>query len=248
MPIMLALLSGCSLFSFCVPLTPHEIHFSGTLEVPEGFVDAVDGCVLYPDGILTPYGFSGKFGIGEGEFASPAAIEVEGGRIYVLDRGKRKIMVFTLRGEFLFEFGENLEDPVAFSLDGLGRVYVLDRVLYSVLVFTTGGEYLYSFGSYGTGDAFFENPSLLCAWGNKVAVKDKDKIKVFDYRGEFLYSIRLPAISMDAGKRLYVLLPDGLYLVDGKRKRLLSGRWERVRAGKEGIYLIKNDRIEVYTW
>ena len=67
----------------------------------------------------------------EGQLREPVALAVNpfDNTVYVTDRGRKKVMVFNNKGEFLYEFGgEELADPRGIAVLRNNYVYVTDAV------------------------------------------------------------------------------------------------------------------------
>ena len=104
-------------------------------------VNMLDGlvCVYDPQGKLS-FKF-GKRGTGKGEFSFPVSLAVGKGLIHVVDRHKNKVLVFSNRGGFLFDFAElgwregRLHLPSYIVMNEAGRMFIIDRQNARVSVF-----------------------------------------------------------------------------------------------------------------
>lgn len=147
----------------------------------------------------------GQFGDGYGELRDPSAVAIdeELDRVYVADRGRRCITVFTKAGEPVTEFGTRgeavgqFEEPVGLLVtdDGL---YVVDRARHRVQQFNHDGEHLRSWGTSGLGAGEFFKPSQIVRDGkNRLYVIDlgNHRGQVFTSSGQYLGAF---------GSRLYV--------------------------------------------
>ncbi|MGI9259068.1 MAG: hypothetical protein ACR2QQ_09540 [Gammaproteobacteria bacterium] len=80
------------------------------------------------------------------------AIDPETNRIFVNDRGNRRIQVFDEDGEYLHEWsiGDRLAGNVhLFIIDSDGFLWAADRQTHKMLKYDLDGNFLYSWGSYG---------------------------------------------------------------------------------------------------
>jgi DNA-binding beta-propeller fold protein YncE len=96
----------------------------------------------------------GRFGDFPGGFVLARGIAVSplDGSIYVSDLRRAKILVFTRRGRFKFEFGTpgtgpgDLHEPLGIDFDARGRLYVANSLNRRVERFSANGEFLDLFG------------------------------------------------------------------------------------------------------
>ena len=100
------------------------------------------------------------------QFNDPWAIACDSsGNVYVVDRGKNCIQVFTAEGQFLRMFSRHSQDegkldsPLGIAIDAASDiVYVSEYDNNCVSVFTSEGHFVSSFGSYGGGSGNFHHP------------------------------------------------------------------------------------------
>ena len=133
--------------------------------------------------------------IGQGKLHCPSDVLVHSsGLVYVADSNNNRIAVFSQEGELVHTFGSRgggkgeFEWPsgVAVSPDG-HHLYVSDRDNHRVQVFTLEGQYVRDFdtgqlkGPYGL--TVTSNGRVL------VANRGKNRIAVFDKKGELIHSI-----------------------------------------------------------
>jgi len=83
--------------------------------------------------------------------ALPSDVAVLDGKIYVVDGGNHRVVVFDMQGRYLFKFGgkgsENgqMNYPVGISASADNRVFVADSGNYRVQVFTARGHFQSAF-------------------------------------------------------------------------------------------------------
>jgi DNA-binding beta-propeller fold protein YncE len=155
----------------------------------------------------------------------PIAVAARGGRAYVADSVKRRVVVFDNPRRKVFEFGlrppGELAKPVGIALDGQGRVYVADATRRQVVVYDALGLYQLAIGD----KSLLEHPVAVAASadGGRVYVVDRGsnesahhRVQMFDGAGRHLGQIgrrgggdgefNVPvAAAMGPDGRLYVL-------------------------------------------
>lgn len=83
--------------------------------------------------------------------ALPSDVAVADEKIYVVDGGHHRIVVFDMQGDFLFQFGGKgktkgkMNFPVGIFVDSDNTVYVADSGNYRVQVFSASGQFKSSF-------------------------------------------------------------------------------------------------------
>ena len=126
-----------------------------------------DGCIMVYTTELKYVRRIGSRGDGPGQFS----VEIRGlssdkqGNLYVSDRDKRCVQVFSNGGEFIRSFGRDqnnmLEWPFGVYVAGQ-YVYVADLSNHKLAVFTTEGKYVTSFGQWGGSEGNFNYPYGVC--------------------------------------------------------------------------------------
>lgn len=157
----------------------------------------------------------GSQGDNDGEFRYPCGIFISGsaeangsdgaeaGEVYVSDREKHHIAVFSKDGTFLRKWGVDgygdaeFKEPfgiiVEADSEGKMEVYVSDLGNPVIQVFDTEGNFIRKFGSGGTGDGQLLGTSGMCmGTGDNgetelyVCDGQNHRIQVFDKQGKFL--------------------------------------------------------------
>jgi len=156
----------------------------------------------------------------------PVALAVNDalGRLYVVDRTGHRVLVMTLDGKPLFEFGGPGDDngrfnlPISITVDSKGMVYVLDGGNFRVQVFDGDGKYVSRFGDVGDNAGTFANPKGIAVDSEgHVYVTDAafSNFQIFDQKGNLLLFVgsmgalpgylHLPAsIAIDENDHIYV--------------------------------------------
>ena len=143
----------------------------------------------------------GKRGSGPGEFNLPRDLAIGlDGRLYVVDGGNFRVVVFDREGRFLSSFGSvgkqygQFARPKEVAVDRDGNVYVVDAAFGNFQIFNPAGELLLFVGdrSERDGPAKYMLPS-------GIAVDEDGRVYVVDqwYRKIDIY--RPAALKADAG-------------------------------------------------
>ena len=108
---------------------------------------------------LTTWGTSAS---GNGQFASPAGVAVDGsGHVYVVDSGNNRIQKFDNGGTLLTTWGTSgsgngqFSGPLGMAVDGSGNVFVADSDNARIQKFDNGGTFLTTWGTRGSADGQF---------------------------------------------------------------------------------------------
>lgn len=87
-------------------------------------------------------------GSGNGQFDEPCEVGVDfykeqGNKLYVLDRGNKRVQVFTSKGQFVKAFPlKELNTPSSMAIDLDGNVWVSDIALNKIFKYTNNGKLL----------------------------------------------------------------------------------------------------------
>jgi DNA-binding beta-propeller fold protein YncE len=126
------------------------------------------------------------------KLATPVALTIVEGQIFVVDSGLARICVFDREGKFKFCFGQGrLKRPSGIAYwPGGEKVYVSDTSRHVVNVFSRSGEFLDEIGSRGLTAGKFNFPTQL--WvdhSGRLYVSDtlNYRIQVFKSDGTFLF-------------------------------------------------------------
>lgn len=115
--------------------------------------------------------------------------------IYVADRSKDRIVVFSTDGTFIHSFGVKGDRPGEFNrpaglaFDCEGRLVVADKDNHRIQVFSSDGEYLFHFGRYGNQHGEFFYPwDVACSSNGHIAVTDtrNHRVQIFTHSGVFI--------------------------------------------------------------
>ncbi|GAB4580340.1 MAG: peptidyl-alpha-hydroxyglycine alpha-amidating lyase family protein [Anaerolineales bacterium] len=127
----------------------------------------------------------GEQGTAPGQFEVPHSLAVDSeGRVYVADRGNRRLQIFTETGEFLAVWeNDQLGRPWAVHVSEDGFIYVVDGGDQQefwpdrarILKLDMNGEIISAFGSHGSGPGQF-------IWPHTIAVSQEGIIYVGDVR------------------------------------------------------------------
>jgi DNA-binding beta-propeller fold protein YncE len=138
----------------------------------------------------------GKYGMEDGAFVWPTAIDVDSkGNIYLADEHRHDVQVWDKDHKFARKWGgfgagdAQMNRPAGLAVDSNDTVLVADSLNNRILRFSPEGKLLAKWGSEGSGDGEFNMP-----WG--VGVDDQDAVYVADWRND----------------RVQKFNPDGKYL------------------------------------
>ena len=137
---------------------------------------------MLPDGrFQPPFGVGGPdsetLGSADG-LAVFQADDLSDSRVYVLDRGKSRVVWFDLDGRFGGAFGPVDGSSLAVGPDG--RVFVADKELRQIRVFDADGRELFTIGEPGTGNGQFSGLVALGVGpaGERLAVGDLNGVRL----------------------------------------------------------------------
>lgn len=158
---------------------------------------------------------------GKGELVRPTSLTADAARdrVYVVDTGAHRIVVFGSDGTPLFSFGQRGEGPGEFNypldidLGYDGNLYVLDSMNARVQVFDGGGNHLRSFGGRGLEPGLFQiAKGLAVGPSGQVYVSDTlgNRVTIFDTQGNLLLTFggRSPELQKQVA-------PGGFYMLQG---------------------------------
>ncbi len=144
--------------------------------------------------------------------SSPTRVTVDGeGRIHVIDADRKRIKVFSYRGEFLsyVDVGALAGQDVyltAMALDEQGNLYVGDSSIGQVLLLDRARRLKERFGAQGTGKGEFTAIASIALDQDHVYVADRVAfgVQVFSRHGRFVagwgvHQIGRPNVSLPAG-------------------------------------------------
>lgn len=152
--------------------------------------------------------------------AMPSDVAIgSGGRVYVVDGGNHRVVVFSPSGQFLNAFGRKGEgqgefrDPVGIGADGRGRIYVADSGNYRIQIFDANGGFISAFPA-GKGRPIDVAPD---AEGKALYVTGSHRVTVFSSGGQVLrqWGGEGPSEGEFRYPASLVVSPEGrLYVVD----------------------------------
>lgn len=207
-----------------------KIGDEGAVELPAAVVSSAQAVFYVADAAQSKIAVYGPDGLYRTAFhlagAKPVSLALNEamGRLYVADRNNDKIIVLSLDGNVLFEFGGlgyedgQLRKPLSIALTRTGNVVVLDQGNFRVQIFDGDGKFLRKFGSVGDRPGFFSNPKGIAVDSdNNIYVTDAafSNFQIFDESGRILLFVGklgsppgrlyLPgSIGIDENDRIYV--------------------------------------------
>ena len=144
--------------------------------------------------VYTPHGeLVREFGSDELEGPTRMAVNNKG-QLFIVDRYKCKVFVYSEDGEFQYSFGSRGSDlgefeyPSCICIDQNGLVYVVDYKNNCVLVFQQDGQYIQEFGKdvlkIPSGIATFEDGHIV------VTSSGTNKLSIFTPSGECVHEVK----------------------------------------------------------
>lgn len=182
----------------------------GAFTRPDGVAIAANGSIYVADTwnyrmqaftsagqFVNMWGRAGEFGADapvdpKDAFWAPRAVAVDSQRVYVADTGNKRIRVYDLSGQYLYDIGSGgsqegqLDEPVGVVASADGRVFVADTWNDRISVFRNDGTYLSSFKVSGWYQDLGNRPYLaLDPKRNLLYVGDPDggRVLVYDTSG-----------------------------------------------------------------
>ena len=189
--------------------------------------------------VIAPERQWGGPGAGDGQFAEPRGLAVDGrGNLYVADTKNSRIQVFDPTGRFLRAFGHKgggngeLNEPCGLAVGSDGEVWVADTWNHRIVHFSAEGQFRAAFGDpdkslFGPRAVALSRGSLYVSdTGNKRIVRfDRDGKKTGEFGGagngpgQFVEPVGIAVdaagnlVVADTGNhRVQVLDPDGVFL------------------------------------
>jgi hypothetical protein len=165
---------------------------------------------------------AGGAGTDEGALVRPVAAAASGLEVLVLDAGRKQVLQFHARGEYLgmvldltasaLERRIGEVDPAGIAIDRSGNILVTDLEGDRLLVFAANHDLLYAVGGFGAGAQQFEDPEGVVAVPSGIYIADSGngRVQVLDPQGRFRTAWRLPgggrpvAIAADVDESVYV--------------------------------------------
>jgi hypothetical protein len=149
----------------------------------------------------------GGFGWSAGSFDKPTGIATDVINVYVSDYGNHRIEQFDRNLNYISSFStRDTSDaalrfgyPLDVALSELGDLFILDGENTRILKFNPQKFFERSFGDINSGKGKLEKPSRLFVTTSRVFVGEQTRIVVFDYFGNYLYSVGEGLISALSG-------------------------------------------------
>ena len=123
----------------------------------------------------------------------PTGLAITGGRLYVADPGKQKIIMYDLSGTYVGEFGQrgigDGEFNYPISVSAGSTVRVVDALNYRVEMFDPSDKYLGKYGRQGSAAGYFASPKALsCDSDGNIYTVDAlmDNLQIHNPKGELL--------------------------------------------------------------
>lgn len=118
--------------------------------------------VFNADGsLLTEFGKSGS---GDGQFKGAVDVSLSNNRIYVAEKGNKRVQIFSLKGVYLNKLPAKpdkeipiLLEPASLTVDSNGNIYVADAGKNLISVFSSNRELMYEIGESAAAPGAFKS-------------------------------------------------------------------------------------------
>ncbi len=131
-------------------------------------------------------------GQGDSTLALPSDVAVHAEKIYVVDGSHHRVVVYDLRGNYLFQFGGKGEKPgemnypVGIDAAPDNRIYVADSGNHRIQIFTDKGKYLSSFPVKNKGKAIRPIDIIRHSRSGNIIVSGANRLLTYSPEGELL--------------------------------------------------------------
>lgn len=187
----------------------------------------------------------GTFGMESGELVDPISMDIENGRLYILDYGSRNIKIFDRDGNYLYEREIETEEPASIAVSN-ERVFILDPLRYKIDIYGKD-SFLYTFGNFGKGAGFIDNPLDIDVSSGKVYILEKSRISVFSEYGDFIQMIEIKegnAISVD--KYIGISTDSTIFLYDQNLEKIACFEGKFSTTDGKNLFTFKDSTLWKY--
>jgi DNA-binding beta-propeller fold protein YncE len=162
-------------------------------------------------------------GVIKGNIERPTGISIIHGKLYIVDTGRHKILIYDLKGNYLAEFGQRGINKGEFNfpvqIAGKDTICVVDALNYRIQIFSADGKYERMFGQQGNAIGRFASPKGVALDSDgDIYVTDAllDNLQIFNSGGSLLLSVGQKGsrngeflapsgIAVDAQDRVYIV-------------------------------------------
>jgi DNA-binding beta-propeller fold protein YncE len=162
----------------------------------------------------------------------PTGLAISGEKLLVADSAGHRIVIFSLNGEYLSQFGQRgeglgeLNFPTHVVVNARGHILVTDSMNSRIQAFDSTGRYLSLIGSAGDGSGHFSRPKGVAVdQAGHVYVVDAlfDNFQIFNPEGKFLLAVGMPGSApgqfwMPAG--IAISRDQRIFVADGYNGRI----------------------------
>ena len=130
----------------------------------------------------------GNKGSSDGQLNGPYGIIIHDNKVYVVDRGNKRISVFN--GQICFTFGSNhLADPYDIAVSSDNQLLVADHSDHCICAFTLDGHYVGKFGTPGSSRGELRGPFLTTDLNGFIIVAEcsNNRVSIFDKYGNHVH-------------------------------------------------------------
>jgi DNA-binding beta-propeller fold protein YncE len=153
----------------------------------------------------------------------PTGLQIVHGKLYVIDTGQHRVLVFDLQGKFQFSFGKHGDGVGEFNypvqIAAHDSLYIVDALNYRIQKFNLNGEFQSTFGQHGNIPGRFANPKAVALDSDgDVYVTDAlmDNFQIFNSSEKLLLVVGKPGrndgefsspggIAIDHNNTIYIV-------------------------------------------
>ncbi len=197
-------------------------------------------------------------GSGDGQFNQPTDIDIDNrGNVYVVDKGNKRVQIFSRKGKFLLKFGEEGEAegkffyPTHITIDNENRLYIIDEKKKYVQIFDNNGKYLGKIDGPQDIAGVFTPLAIVADNEGNIYIGEKSERRIYKYvcdkRPEEVPSY-IGRSTGFKGNVSYLMMDDGgsLYASLADMGLITSFLPEETRYEEEGSFISKPLDSKVY--
>ena len=166
----------------------------------------------------------GSKGSSNGQLSGPYGITTHNNKVYVADKGNKRISVFT--SQFCFTFGsDRLVNPTDVAVSSNNQLLVADCCNHCICAFTLDGVYLRKFGTPGSNKGQLNSPFLTTDFNGFILVAEcgNNRISIFSEDGNCIHCFGSKGSANGLFSDLYgiAVSPNGsIYVSDRGNSRI----------------------------
>jgi len=200
-----------------------------------------DNKIIRINGDITEFG---RFGMEEDEFVNPIEINIYKGKIYVLDKGAKKIKIFDKCGNYIKSFSIDEDDPISMAIDN-GKIFVLDKFNYNINIYSNRGKYCFSI--FKNVDGLINNLVSIDVNNGNVYIAGENKIYIFSEYGDYIRKIDIKGCkSISVSKFIAITGNKKVKIFDENLTNICNFKSNCSTITDNKLYTIFNDTLKIY--